>query len=82
LLSAKDEQPAQNYLVSLGISSDRISTITFGKEKPLDPGHHEEAWAKIEGPYGDHRKIRSQSAPARRSIRSEEGYSMDKFGKG
>jgi peptidoglycan-associated lipoprotein len=36
----------KNYLVSLGISSDRISTITFGKEKPLDPGHHEEAWAK------------------------------------
>ena len=36
----------KNYLVSLGISADRISTITFGKEKPLDPGHHEEAWAK------------------------------------
>jgi len=36
----------KNYLVSLGLSADRISTITFGKEKPLDPGHHEEAWAK------------------------------------
>jgi peptidoglycan-associated lipoprotein len=36
----------KNYLVSLGISADRVSTITFGKEKPLDPGHHEEAWAK------------------------------------
>jgi peptidoglycan-associated lipoprotein len=36
----------KNYLISLGISVDRVSTITFGKEKPLDPGHHEEAWAK------------------------------------
>lgn len=34
------------YLVSLGVSGDRISTISYGKEKPLDPGHSEEAWAK------------------------------------
>lgn len=37
---------AKNYLVSLGISPARISTISYGKEKPLDPGHNEEAWAK------------------------------------
>jgi peptidoglycan-associated lipoprotein len=36
----------RDYLVSLGISPDRISTISYGKEKPLDPGHDEEAWAK------------------------------------
>jgi len=36
----------KRYLVSLGIASDRISTISFGKERPLDPGHNEEAWAK------------------------------------
>ena len=36
----------KKYLVSLGISSDRISTISFGEERPLDPGHSEEAWAK------------------------------------
>jgi peptidoglycan-associated lipoprotein len=36
----------RDYLVSLGISSDRISTISYGKEKPLDPSHNEEAWAK------------------------------------
>jgi peptidoglycan-associated lipoprotein len=36
----------KRYLVSLGITSDRISTISFGKERPLDPGHNEEAWAK------------------------------------
>ena len=37
---------AKNYLVSLGIPSARISTISYGKEKPLDPGHNEDAWAR------------------------------------
>jgi peptidoglycan-associated lipoprotein len=46
---ALGERRANNtkqYLLSLGISPDRISTISYGKEKPLDPGHNEEAWAK------------------------------------
>jgi len=34
------------YLRSLGIPADLISTISYGKEKPLDPNHMEEAWAK------------------------------------
>jgi peptidoglycan-associated lipoprotein len=37
---------AKNYLVSLGVASVRISTISYGEEKPLDPSHNEEAWAK------------------------------------
>jgi len=37
---------AKKYLVSLGASEDHISTISYGKERPLDPGHNEEAWAK------------------------------------
>jgi peptidoglycan-associated lipoprotein len=36
---------AKAYLVALGIDGNRISTISFGKERPLDPGHTEEAWA-------------------------------------
>jgi len=36
----------KQYLVSLGIASDRMSTISYGEERPLDPGHNEEAWAK------------------------------------
>ena len=36
----------KKYLISLGIAPDRISTISYGKERPLDPGHNEEAWAK------------------------------------
>jgi peptidoglycan-associated lipoprotein len=36
---------ARNYLVSLGISADRLRTVSYGKEFPFDPGHNETAWA-------------------------------------
>ena len=34
------------YLASLGVSSDRMKTVSYGKEFPFDMGHTEEAWAK------------------------------------
>jgi peptidoglycan-associated lipoprotein len=34
------------FLISQGISADRISTISYGEERPQDPSHTEEAWAK------------------------------------
>ena len=34
------------YMVSLGISADRLSVISYGKEKPLETGDNEAAWAK------------------------------------
>jgi peptidoglycan-associated lipoprotein len=34
------------YLVSLGVPKAALSTISFGEERPLDPGNNEEAWAK------------------------------------
>jgi peptidoglycan-associated lipoprotein len=37
---------AMHYLQSLGIKADRISVISYGKEKPADPGHDESARAK------------------------------------
>jgi peptidoglycan-associated lipoprotein len=45
---ALGERRANNtkkYLISLGVASNRISTISYGKERPLDKGHNEEAWA-------------------------------------
>jgi len=45
-LGQKRADAAMQYLVSLGISANRISTISFGKEKPVDPGSNESAWAK------------------------------------
>jgi len=37
---------ARAYLVSLGLSADRLRTVSYGKEFPFDPGHDEAAWAK------------------------------------
>jgi peptidoglycan-associated lipoprotein len=34
------------YLVTLGIAAERMTTISYGEERPLDPGHNESAWAK------------------------------------
>ncbi|HEX8960057.1 MAG TPA: peptidoglycan-associated lipoprotein Pal [Geobacteraceae bacterium] len=45
-LGEKRAKAALNYLVSLGVPADRLSFISYGKEKPLDPGHDEAAWAK------------------------------------
>ncbi|HEX9022850.1 MAG TPA: peptidoglycan-associated lipoprotein Pal [Geobacteraceae bacterium] len=45
-LGEKRAKAAMNYLVSLGIPGDRLSIISYGKEKPVDPGHDEAAWAK------------------------------------
>ena len=35
----------KDYLVSLGISPNRIDTISYGKERPIAPGSDEAAWA-------------------------------------
>lgn len=34
------------YLESLGADPGKLHTISYGKERPLDPGHSEEAWAR------------------------------------
>jgi peptidoglycan-associated lipoprotein len=36
----------KNYLTSLGIDSSRLVTISYGEERPADPGQGEGAWAK------------------------------------
>jgi peptidoglycan-associated lipoprotein len=45
-LGERRANSTKNYLLSLGVSPERISTISYGEERPLDPGHTEEAWAK------------------------------------
>jgi len=45
-LGQKRADAAMQYLISLGISANRLSTISYGKERPLDPGHTDAAWAK------------------------------------
>jgi peptidoglycan-associated lipoprotein len=36
----------KTYLSSLGVSPDRVRTVSYGKEFPFDMGHTEDAWAK------------------------------------
>jgi peptidoglycan-associated lipoprotein len=45
-LGQRRANAARDYLVGLGMTSGQLSTISYGKERPLDPGHDEEAWAK------------------------------------
>jgi peptidoglycan-associated lipoprotein len=45
-LGERRAQSARNYLVSIGVSSQRIQTVSFGQEMPADSGHNDAAWAK------------------------------------
>jgi peptidoglycan-associated lipoprotein len=45
-LGQRRADEAKNYFINMGIDKKRISTISYGKERPFDPGHNEEAWAK------------------------------------
>ena len=45
-LGERRANSTKNYILSLGISPERISTISYGEERPVDPGHNEEAWGK------------------------------------
>jgi len=45
-LGERRAKEAMKYLVELGVDGKRIKTISYGKERPLDPGNTEEAWAK------------------------------------
>jgi peptidoglycan-associated lipoprotein len=46
VLGQKRADSTKNFLVNLGVDGKLIETVSYGKEKPLDPGHNEEAWAK------------------------------------
>jgi peptidoglycan-associated lipoprotein len=43
-LGARRAQSARDYLVSLGIAPERLETVSYGEERPADPGHNELAW--------------------------------------
>ena len=45
-LGEKRAQSVKNYLISLGVSSDRVSTISYGKERPAVVGSNDGAWAQ------------------------------------
>jgi peptidoglycan-associated lipoprotein len=45
-LGERRANAAKNYLVSLGVASDRVTTVSYGKERPVALGSNEQAWAR------------------------------------
>ncbi len=45
-LGQRRAQEAKKYLINLGVKASAIKAISYGKERPIDPGHDEQAWAK------------------------------------
>jgi peptidoglycan-associated lipoprotein len=45
-LGQRRADAAKRFLVDYSISESRINTISYGKERPVDSGHSEAAWAK------------------------------------
>lgn len=45
-LGERRAKSAQDYLIFLGINPDRVSSISYGEEKPLEAGSGETAWTK------------------------------------
>jgi peptidoglycan-associated lipoprotein len=45
-LGERRAKSAQQYLITLGVATDRLSIISYGKEKPAVEGNDEAAWAK------------------------------------
>lgn len=44
-LGEKRALEVKRFLVNLGVAEDRLSTVSFGEERPLAPGHNERSWA-------------------------------------
>jgi peptidoglycan-associated lipoprotein len=45
-LGSRRATAVRDYLVGLGVSPSRISTVSFGKERPVDPGADDEAFRR------------------------------------
>lgn len=45
-LGEKRAKAVMDYMTGLGVPANRLSIISYGKERPVDTGHNEAAWAK------------------------------------
>jgi len=45
-LGERRAQSVKNFLANLGISTDRLKTVSYGEERPIAMGHDEASWAK------------------------------------
>lgn len=52
-LGARRADAVREFLSDHGVEPSRIATISYGKERPTDPGHDEAAWAKNRNAHTD-----------------------------
>jgi len=45
-LGERRSKAVKRYLVALGVSPSRVSTVSYGKERPVSYGHDQESWSK------------------------------------
>jgi peptidoglycan-associated lipoprotein len=45
-LGDRRAESAKTFLMDLGVKGSKLSSISYGEERPVDPAHNEEAWAK------------------------------------
>jgi peptidoglycan-associated lipoprotein len=45
-LGARRANAVRDFLVAQGVTSDRITTVSYGKEQPIDPGTSEDAYQR------------------------------------
>ena len=45
-LGERRANSAKNYLISVGVDSTRVQTVSYGKERPAAMGSDEQAWAQ------------------------------------
>jgi len=45
-LGDRRAKAVRDYLTAVGVNGGRIRTISYGEERPFDPGHDESAWQK------------------------------------
>lgn len=45
-LGERRANAARDFLVNQGVAKSRLSVISYGEERPADPGHDEAAWSR------------------------------------
>ncbi|MEP7210142.1 MAG: peptidoglycan-associated lipoprotein Pal [Alphaproteobacteria bacterium] len=45
-LGQRRADSVKTYLSSLGVNASRVDTISYGKDRPIDAGHSEDAWSQ------------------------------------
>jgi peptidoglycan-associated lipoprotein len=52
-LGARRAASVRTFLIDHGVAPDRITTVSYGKERPIDPGVGEAAWAHNRNAHTD-----------------------------